>query len=200
MARLHPARARAVLQDHPIEVALFNETGPVTWLWLALRVWLGWQWAAAGLDKIQNPYWMDGLHLREIWQNAIGQAGQPYSDVAYGWYGDLLRTLAANEAEIWLAPLAAYGALFAGLGLMLGLFTGFAALGVAFLSFNFMLAGSGGANPVSFLGALVLILAWKNAGWWGLDRIVLPALGTPWHPGTAFHYPRPQDYPLPPEA
>lgn len=27
----------------------------------------------------------------------------------------------------------------------------------------------------------LLILAWRNAGWYGLDRFVLPALGTPWH-------------------
>jgi hypothetical protein len=32
----------------------------------------------------------------------------------------------------------------------------------------------------------LLILAWRNAGWWGLDRWVLPALGTPWHRGRAF--------------
>jgi thiosulfate dehydrogenase [quinone] large subunit len=29
----------------------------------------------------------------------------------------------------------------------------------------------------------LLILAWRNAGWYGLDRWVLPALGTPWHRG-----------------
>ena len=32
----------------------------------------------------------------------------------------------------------------------------------------------------SLLAALLLILAWKVAGWWGLDRFLLPALGTPW--------------------
>ena len=29
----------------------------------------------------------------------------------------------------------------------------------------------------------LLVLAWRNAGWYGLDRWVLPALGTPWHRG-----------------
>jgi len=29
-------------------------------------------------------------------------------------------------------------------------------------------------------------LAWKTAGWWGLDRWILPALGTPWRPGLIF--------------
>ena len=27
------------------------------------------------------------------------------------------------------------------------------------------------------------MLAWKVAGYYGLDRYVLPLLGTPWHPG-----------------
>ena len=34
--------------------------------------------------------------------------------------------------------------------------------------------------------AILLILAWKTAGWWGLDRFVLPALGTPWQRGKFF--------------
>jgi thiosulfate dehydrogenase [quinone] large subunit len=32
----------------------------------------------------------------------------------------------------------------------------------------------------------MLILAWRNAGWYGLDRFVLPKLGTPWHRGELF--------------
>jgi thiosulfate dehydrogenase [quinone] large subunit len=27
---------------------------------------------------------------------------------------------------------------------------------------------------------IVLILAWKVAGWYGLDRFLLPLIGTPW--------------------
>jgi thiosulfate dehydrogenase [quinone] large subunit len=34
----------------------------------------------------------------------------------------------------------------------------------------------------SYLVSL-LMLAWKTAGWWGLDRWILPVLGTPWRPG-----------------
>jgi hypothetical protein len=32
----------------------------------------------------------------------------------------------------------------------------------------------------------LLILAWKTAGWWGLDRWLLPALGTPWRRGRIY--------------
>jgi len=52
---------------------------------------------------------------------------------------------------------------------------------------SFGLAGVAGVNPVFFLVEVLLILAWRNAGYFGLDRYVLPALGTPWHPGRLFH-------------
>ena len=33
---------------------------------------------------------------------------------------------------------------------------------------------------------VVLVMAWRNAGWYGLDRFVLSKLGTPWHRGELF--------------
>jgi thiosulfate dehydrogenase (quinone) large subunit len=36
------------------------------------------------------------------------------------------------------------------------------------------------------MASVLLILAWRNAGWYGLDRFVLPKLGTPWHRGEVF--------------
>jgi thiosulfate dehydrogenase [quinone] large subunit len=46
-----------------------------------------------------------------------------------------------------------------------------------------MLAGSASTNPVLFLLAVLLMLAWKTAGYWGLDRWALRWLGTPWQKG-----------------
>ena len=68
----------------------------------------------------------------------------------------------------------------------LGLFTGIAAFFGGFLNWNFMMAGAASTNPLLFAVAVALILAWKVAGYYGLDRYVLPALGTPWQLGTAF--------------
>jgi thiosulfate dehydrogenase [quinone] large subunit len=49
---------------------------------------------------------------------------------------------------------------------------------------SFLLSGSTSTNPIMLLMAIGLVLAWKVAGWIGLDRWLLPALGTPWQRGT----------------
>ena len=51
------------------------------------------------------------------------------------------------------------------------------------MNMSFLLAGSASSNPVMFTLAIGLILAWQVAGYYGVDRYLLPMLGTPWHPG-----------------
>ena len=67
-----------------------------------------------------------------------------------------------------------------GLGLLLGALTGFAAFFGCVMNMSFMLAGSASTNPVLFTLAIGLILGWKVAGYYGLDRWLLPVLGVPW--------------------
>jgi len=43
-----------------------------------------------------------------------------------------------------------------------------------------MMAGSASINPLLFVAALLLIFAWKTAGFLGLDYFLLNWLGTPW--------------------
>jgi thiosulfate dehydrogenase (quinone) large subunit len=78
------------------------------------------------------------------------------------------------------------GEILVGIALIVGIFVGIAAFFGAFLNWNFMMAGTASTNPVMFTITILLILAWKVAGYWGLDRWVLPALGTPWRPGKLF--------------
>jgi thiosulfate dehydrogenase [quinone] large subunit len=51
------------------------------------------------------------------------------------------------------------------------------------MDWNYIMAGTASTN--AWLGALgvFLILAWKVAGWYGVDRWLLPLLGTPWYRG-----------------
>ena len=81
-----------------------------------------------------------------------------------------------------------FGEITIGIAMILGLFVGIAAFLGATLTVSFGLAGVAGVNPVFMIGEILLILAWRNAGYIGLDRYVLPALGTPWHKGKAFHH------------
>lgn len=48
-------------------------------------------------------------------------------------------------------------------------------------------AGSTSTNPVLFTLGILLIMAWQVAGYWGLDRFLLPLLGAPWKPGLLVH-------------
>jgi thiosulfate dehydrogenase [quinone] large subunit len=49
----------------------------------------------------------------------------------------------------------------------------------------FLLAGTTSTNPVLAMLGMLLVLAWKNAGYVGLDRFLLPLLGTPWKQAAA---------------
>jgi thiosulfate dehydrogenase [quinone] large subunit len=51
------------------------------------------------------------------------------------------------------------------------------------LNWNFIMAGAASTNGLLFSLAILLILAWKVAGWYGLDRYLLPLVGTPWQGG-----------------
>ncbi len=151
------------------------------WFWLVPRLWLGYRWIDASLHKIGTPAWTQtGEALKGFWlgATAIPEAGRP--PIAFDWYRGFLQALLEAEAYTWFAKLISYGELLVGMALIVGAFTGIAAFFGAFMNWNFMLAGSASTNPLLFVIALGLILAWKVAGYVGFDQILLPWLGTPW--------------------
>lgn len=167
-----------LITDPPFAHALF-ETVRFSWLWLIARIFLASVWLPAAWGKLNNPAWMDGRAIMGFWQNAVAvtpEGGQ----ITYEWYRAFLQFMIDSGWNTWFGPLMAYAELTVGLLLLLGAFTGIAAFLGAFLNMNFMLAGVASTNPVLFTIAILLVLAWKVAGWWGLDRWLLPALGTPW--------------------
>ena len=94
-----------------------------------------------------------------------------------------MQYLIDTQSYVWFGKLVAYGELLIGIALILGLFTGIAAFAGGFMNWNFMMAGAASTNPLLFASAVALVLAWKVAGYIGLDYFVLPALGTPWQLG-----------------
>lgn len=174
---------KIIINDSTIAKKLFSEVGAWSILWLAVRVWLGWEWLAAGWGKItgSGAHPWDPESILSFWQRAVVVPQPPARPaISYDWYRYFLEYLISAKAESWMAPLVAWGEFLVGVALIIGAFVGIAAVLGAFMNMNFMLAGTASANPVMFLFAILLILAWKTAGWWGLDRWILPRLGTPW--------------------
>lgn len=166
--------------DPPIAQFIFSDTR-MAWLWLIVRLYLGFQWLESGIGKMSNPAWVStGSALKGFWLNAI--ATQPKPAIAFDWYRQFIEFLVNSQAYVWFAKLVVIGELLVGLCLVLGAFTGMAAFVGGFMNWNFMMAGSASVNPVFFGLSVLLILAWKIAGYWGLDRFLLPMLGTPWKP------------------
>jgi thiosulfate dehydrogenase [quinone] large subunit len=184
-------RQGTIVQDPPLAQKLFNDTR-VSWLWLILRVWLGSQWVEAGFHKITNPAWVQtGEALKGFWQGAVAlpETGRPA--IAFDWYRSFIQFLLDTESYTWFAKLVAYGELLIGIALILGLFTGIAAFLGGSLNWNFIMAGSASTNGMLFFVSVLLILAWKVAGYIGLDYFLLPLLGTPWRGETAEPIPVP---------
>jgi thiosulfate dehydrogenase [quinone] large subunit len=159
--------------------------------WLPIRIFVGVAWLDSGLHKLNDPGWTQGgASLLAYWERAAAIPDAPARPaITYDWYRDFINLLINADAESWFALLITFGEMAVGLGLILGALTGIAAFFGAFMNMSFLLAGSASSNPVMFTFAIGLILAWKVAGYYGLDRYLLPRLGTPWEAGTLFRRP-----------
>lgn len=109
----------------------------------------------------------------------IAASEGPHPDVAYSWYVSTLEFI-RDTAHPVVGPVVAIGEVVIGIALILGAFVGIAAFLGVVLNFSFVFAGSAGVNPAMIIIGLVIILAWRVAGWYGLDRWLLPAIGVPW--------------------
>ncbi len=174
---------RRVITDPPIARKMFSETGVWAWVWTIVRVYIGYEWLVAGWHKVTSPAWMSGGEaLKGYWERAVAIPAAPAkAAISYDWFREFLQALLSGGHYTWFAKVIACGELLVGIGLIVGAFVGIAAFFGAFMNMNFMLAGTASTNPVLFLGAIFLMLAWKTAGYWGLDRWLLPRVGTPWN-------------------
>lgn len=157
--------------------------------WLPIRLFVGFSFLEAGLHKLFpagkaiGAGWLDGgASLAGYWHNAVAIPEAPAkAAITFEWYRDFLNILINNNAQTWFAYLIVFGEIAVGLGLIFGVLTGFAAFFGALMNMSFLLAGSASTNPVLFALGIGLILGWRVAGWYGVDRWLLPKLGVPWH-------------------
>lgn len=168
-----PKLARVMFADHRL-----------SWLWLIVRVYVGWQWVSAAVQKLHGPGWIGagaGTSLKGFVSGSISQTTGAHANVQ-GWYATILKDAVLPHVAGW-SYVVTFGELACGIGLIAGLFTGVAAFSGAFMNMNYMLAGAVSTNPILLFLEFLLILAWRVAGYIGLDAAVLPWLGTPWQRG-----------------
>lgn len=178
-----------IVTNPPLARLLFDDTRFAV-VWLVIRVLVGWEWVQAGWHKVFdatganlfNQAWMNGGTSlvndqgTGFWQHIVG----PTSTANYGWFKGFIQFLIDAGTAPWFAKLVALGELAVGIALILGLFVGIAAFFGSLMNWNYVMAGVASSNGLLFLVGGLLMLAWKIAGYYGLDRYVLPRLGMPW--------------------
>jgi thiosulfate dehydrogenase [quinone] large subunit len=181
MVNVVTTRKGAVVQEPSVVSMLLNHP-LAAWLWLPVRVWLGWQWLTAGWEKVTNPAWLQtGVALKGFLAgsvSAVSASGKPV--IHYVWYSDFLKVLISSGSYVWMAKLVSVGETLVGIALILGIFTGFAAFFGGFMNFNYLMAGSVSVNPMFLILSVTLVLAWKVSGYIGVDYFLVPRVGALW--------------------
>ena len=168
------------IEESPFSKLLFSDTR-MAWLWLIIRLYVGWEWLIAGWTKVTSPAWVGssaGTAIDGFLKHALTKVEGAHPDVQ-GWYAVFLENVVIPYGSFW-SHAVAYGELLVGVGLILGAFTGIAAFFGLFMNLNYLLAGTVSSNPILFTLSIGLILSWRVAGFFGLDQWLIPLLGVPW--------------------
>jgi thiosulfate dehydrogenase [quinone] large subunit len=179
---------RVTVEDPPIAQLLFSDTR-LAWFWLLVRLYVGYQWLTAGWGKLngEEPGWVGakaGTSIAGFVAGALKNTTGAHPSVMpfYAWF---LTTFVQPYPAVW-SYLITFGEIAVGVGLILGLLTGVAAFFGGMMNANYLLAGTVSTNPLLFIFATWLVLAWKVAGYYGIDHYLLPKLGVPGKPGEIF--------------
>ncbi len=154
-------------------------------IWTVLRVWLGYQWIEAGIEKITNPQWVGsqaGVGITGFLKGAVGKATGAHPSVQ-GWYASFIQNVALPNAKVF-SYLVAFGEVLVGISLIAGLFTYVGLIAGGFMNLNYMLAGTTSTNPILYTVTFLLLIAGSAAYFIGLDHFVLPYIKNLFHKKT----------------
>ena len=174
--------SRYSVKTSPLSFFFFFSTKSSAF-WLLVRLYVGWEWLSAGWEKLQNATWVGNLagqSLTGFVQGALTKAGGAHPAVQ-SWYATFLEQVVLSHPVFW-SYLVTWGEILVGLALILGFLVGVSAFFGFFMNLNYLLAGTVSTNPILLVLGVVLILSWRVAGYYGLDRYVLPKLHSSFHP------------------
>lgn len=169
-----------IIHESALSRAVFADTR-LAWIWLFVRLYVGYQWLVAGWEKFSNQAWVGdraGTALREFLDGSLQKTSGLHPDVS-AWYATFIQHIVLSHLTLF-SYMVTYGELGVGIALVLGIFTGIAACGGIVMNVNYLLAGTISTNPILLLLQFLLILAWRTAGWIGIDRCIHPPVHASW--------------------
>jgi thiosulfate dehydrogenase [quinone] large subunit len=139
-----------------------------------VRLYVGYEWAAAGWHKIAGakPFDATGF-LKNAIAKPVLETGT--TDMVYPHYVAFLKNFALPNVKLFNV-LVPWGELLVGIGLILGCLTTAAMFFGLVMNFMYMFAGTVSTNPWLTLLGTIVIAAGANAGKYGVDHVVLPLL------------------------
>ncbi|MGF7033838.1 thiosulfate dehydrogenase [quinone] large subunit [Paenibacillus mucilaginosus] len=141
-------------------------------LLLVLRLYLGYQWFAAGLHKLTGGFDAAGFLKGAIAKPVLDKAA---NELVYPTFTAFLQHFALPNVKLinFLIPV---GETLVGLGLILGALTAAAAFFGLMMNFMFLFAGTVSTNPWLILLGVIVLMAGTNAGRFGVDHYLMPFL------------------------
>ncbi|HJZ49249.1 MAG TPA: DoxX family membrane protein [Roseiflexaceae bacterium] len=157
-------------------------------IWLFVRLWLGYEWLTAGIEKVfgeGNAVWIGpkaGTAVAGFLKGAIAKSPlaadfDPIKNAhpaVQGWYATLARDVFLPNATA-LSYMVAYGEILVGIALILGIFTHFAALMGVVMNLSYLFAGTTSTNPqMLVVGLIIFLVGGVAVGFYGLDYFARP--------------------------
>ena len=140
-----------------------------SWIWLVLRLYVGYQWLEAGWHKLTGPTPFDTTgFLKGAIAKAV-PATPGAKPVVQAWWADFLQGFALPNAKLFSFAVQ-WGEILVGLALILGFATLFAAVMGMTMNLAFLLSGTTSTNPNLLALQFVLVaLGAGYAGYLGVD-------------------------------
>jgi len=104
-------RRKAVAFQDPLFVYTLFNTIAWAWLWLIVRLYVGYSWLTSGLGKLSNPAWVQtGAALTGFWERAAAIPDAPARPlIAFDWYRTFIQFLLDGGHYTWFAKLVTAG-------------------------------------------------------------------------------------------
>jgi thiosulfate dehydrogenase [quinone] large subunit len=149
-------------------------------LYVGIRLFLFLELYQAFSHKWADPAWHSGAALAGFWQRAVTPGPTGSTPATFVEYRAFLQWLLNIHAETWFTYVIMGAEIAIALGLLFGCLTGWAAFFGFLMNMSFLLAGTTSTNPLLVMLELLCLFGYSVAGYWGIDRWLLPAIGTPW--------------------